>query len=259
MVAAPLEVPPLEGWPVWHAQFRRRWEQGQHCLFVGPTGSGKTVACHTLAWDRKYVVVLGTKPADRSLQDYVNDGYYRTDHWPLSQSELRKATFDDGSVRIILWPKIVKREDLHRFRPTFVKCLDDIFVDVDPKRPGGWTIVADEGLWLSDRQGMDLGRQLSAIAYGGRSMGITLMMLIQRPAGVPRNTWSNATHGFLWKMGVGNDTREMALLSARDPKSVGAAIKNLPPKHFLYLPFQAADDWAVSKVDLAYEQARVAG
>ena len=242
-----LEVPPLESWSEFHPQFVAKLSQGQHCLFIGPTGSGKTVAAHTLANDQRFVCVLGTKPYDEEMDRFISEGYVRIEDWPAPPSAMRKAIQElpDGRtvVRLVLWPKIKTREQLRSFRPVYAKALDEMLIDK------GWTIVADEGLWLCDRNGLNLGPQLSAIAYTGRSMKVTLMVLLQRPAGVPRTVWANCAHAFVWRHGVTNDTRELASLGTEDPKAVTAAVQSLRGFDFLYLPCRAGDGWAISRVD----------
>jgi hypothetical protein len=196
--------------------------------------------------------VLGTKPIDDEMDAYIAEGYTRIETWPPPRKALRPLS--DGSVRLVLWPKIKTREQLRSHRPTFARCLDEVMIDVgrDPRthKPGGWTVVADEGLWLMKRDGLALGEQLSAIAYAGRSSGITLMMLLQRPSGVPRDTWANAMHAFVWNHGVTTDTRELASLGTVNPKAVTAAVESLRGFQFLYLPCRAGTGWAVSQVQL---------
>jgi hypothetical protein len=108
--------------------------------------------------------------------------------------------------------------------------------------------VADEGLWLTDRNGLHLGDHLSSIAYTGRSSGVTLMMLVQRPRGVPVHTWSNASHALIWHGGNTDDARELASLGTQQPRAVQAAMHNLKGHDFLYLPCRGGLEWAVSCV-----------
>jgi len=237
-----LAAPPHEPWRAFHSRFVASWKQGQHVLFVGPAGSGKTVAARTLARDRQFVVVLGTKMRDSEMQAYMAEGYTRVEDWPPPQKALRLD--DTGSIRIVLWPKIKSRADLRRHRPKYAAALDSMLVD------GGWTLVADEGLWLSDRNGLNLPDHLSAIAYTGRSSGVTLMMLVQRPRGVPVHTWSNASHCFVWHGGNTDDQRELASLGTIPPKEVQVAVHGLTGHQFLYLPARAGTGWAISEVDM---------
>jgi len=190
------------------------------------------------------VVALGTKTRDPEMDAFEAEGYVRLDHWPPTKEDYKKGRWGPNEARFILWPKIVTRKDLRGHRDLYDKALDQMLVD------GGLTIVADGGLVLSDRKGLDLGDHLAAIAYTGRSNQITLFMLVQRPAGVPRNTWSNATYCFLWHHGVTNDTRELASLGTTNPKEVQQAIQSLTGHQFLFLPCRAGTGWAVSEVDL---------
>jgi hypothetical protein len=210
---------------------------------VGPTGSGKTVAARTLARAQRFVMVLGTKPVDPEMDAYLAEGYTRIETWPPPRRKMQPL--NDGSVRLVLWPKIRKRSELRSFRPVYARFLEDAFIDK------GWTIIGDEMLWLCSPKGLALADQLEAISYAGRTSSLTLMSLLQRPAGVPRNVWGNVSHAFLWKHGITNDTRELASLGTQDPKTVALAVTQLKEFEFLYLPTRAGREWAISKVDLA--------
>ena len=146
------QVPPELPWEQWYGQQARTVHQGMHILFSGPTQSGKTLLCRYVVRLRSFVVVFGTKPVDPSLDAYVNEGYTRIDHWPPTKHDLRDQEEDE--VRLILWPKIVTYEDLHRHRDVYRKCMADIFIE------GRWAIVIDEGLWFSDKMGLNLGMQI---------------------------------------------------------------------------------------------------
>lgn len=178
---------------------------------------------------------------DPEMDAYIAEGYTRIESWPPPRKALKPL--DDGSVRIVLWPKIKTRADLRRFRPVYAAFLDDALVK------GGWTIVADEGLWLSDRNGLHLGDHLSSIAYTGRSSGVTLMMLVQRPRGVPVHTWSNASYACIWHGGNTDDARELASLGTQPSREVQAAMHSLRGHDFLFLPCRAGMEWAITSVD----------
>jgi hypothetical protein len=242
MPVQPLETPPALPWPTFETQFLAHWKQGDHVLFSGPTGSGKTVAARTLVRHRDYVVVLGTKMRDKEMDEYIAEGYKRIYEWPPTYKQRRPD--ENGQVHLVLWPKITTREQLRSHRNQYAKCLDDCLVD------GGWSIVSDETLWLSDRKGLDLGDQLGSIAYTGRSSKVTLLALLQRPSGIPRNIWSNCSSAFVWKSGVTTDLRELATLGTYQSKETEQAIRSLKPYEFMYLPTRANAEWSVSKVDL---------
>lgn len=236
------EVPPVVDWNVFYPNFSVKWDQGQHCLFSGPTGLGKTLLCRTLVRRRQFVVVLGTKMADSEMEAYLEEGYKRIYDWPPMGKNAKPDEY--GRVRLVLWPKIRNRVELRSCGPMFQRCLDQLLVD------GGWTVVADESLWLSERKGLNCGDQLAAVAYTGRAMGVTLCALMQRPSGLPRNIWANAGHAFIFHSGVSTDLQELTSLSVYPPADTKKAIHALRGHQFLYLPTRAGADWAITQVAL---------
>lgn len=250
--APQLERAPVVDWPTFAAYFLSVWEQGQHCLFIGPNGSGKTVAARHFARARDYVCVLGTKVRDSQLDAYLDEGYVRIDHWPPTRADYRlgsRAGWAPGEARFVLWPHIRTRADLTARRGMYADALDDMFVDE------GWTIVADEGLWLSTK--LRLADQLDSIAYAGRSSDVTLMTLAQRPRGLPVNCWTNAIYAFIWHLGNSDDIRELASLGTKDRRAVTAQVAEMTEgaedtpqrRHdFLFLPCRAGVRWGVSQV-----------
>ena len=245
-----LETPPAIGWEQWYAQWARTGKpgpaRGSHVLFDGPTQSGKTVLARYLARLRQFVVVFGTKPVDGSLDEYLAEGYTRIEQWPPTKKQWREGGWDNKEARFILWPDIKKRDDLRapRHREQYAKCLDDAFIN------GNWTLVIDEGLWMSSRTGLNLGQQLADIAYGGASNGVSMYLLLQRPSGVPRVTWSSVMDAMLFHSGVTNDLRELASLGTYEPKAAIDAVKGLRGHSFLHLPCRGGATWGVSEVKL---------
>lgn len=237
------EQPPVVPWPEWYE--RERYYKPGHILFSGPTQSGKTRACREVVRLRSFVTVVGTKVKDPSLDAYVAEGYLRIEHWPPTRQDIKRATQPDGSVRLILWPRIRTRADLRKpeTKALFARFLDYIFIE------GEWTVVIDEGLWFSASTGLNLGLALGDIAYGGASNGIKLYVLVQRPANVPPVVWTSVSQAILFKSGRTDDIRELASLGTYDPKDVAVAIRRLQLFQFLDLPVRAQAEWALSTVE----------
>ena len=124
-------TPPVVPWGPWISAQAKESRQGQHKLFVGPTQSGKTTLMRIMLRLRPYVVVLGTKPRDESLEKYIAEGYKRIYQWPPTKKEMQKV---NGQVRLILWPEINEYGDLRKHREDYRRCLGDIFTD------GGWAL-----------------------------------------------------------------------------------------------------------------------
>lgn len=235
------DAPPVVPWEKWYSDEAYTWHQGAHVLLNGPTQSGKTLLARKLAAIREYVIVFGTKPRDPSLDAYLVDGYRRIETWPPPRRFLRPD--DEGAVRLILWPKIKSRADLRAYRSVYAACLDDVFVK------GRWTLVLDEGLWMAGRQGLNLGLQISDIAFGSASNKVTMVLLVQRPANIPPIAWSSVSDALIFHGGVTRDMRELASLGTVDPKDVQSAIQHLSGHQFLDLPCRGGKSWSVSEVD----------
>lgn len=223
---------------------------GVHRLFAGQTGTGKTTLARVFTRLKRATVVFGTKPGiDSSLDAYVTrEGFTRIDHWPPTKKEL-KAKGPYEQVKLLLWPKMKEYADLKRSAELFRAAVRDITVE------GNWTIGVDEGLWTCWRKGLDLGDEISAIAFGGRSNGISLHLVIQRPSGIPIATYANCNEGYFFKLGNTNDIRELSSYTGYSTREVTDAIRSLnkgnPTKghQFLYAPMSGNGQWAISEMD----------
>ncbi len=242
----PYETPPVVPFEEWYYEQPYQLVQGMHVLIAGPTQTGKTTLCRLLVRWRNTVVVFGTKPRDKSLDAYIKDGYVRIYSWPPTRDQIRKATFDDGSVRLILWPKIRELDDVPKFRPVFYNALRHIF------REGMWTVVIDEALWMSDRQGLNLGQQIGTFAYSMASSGVSCYFLCQRPANVPPIAWTSVAQAMLYHSGRTDDVRELASLGTYPVLDVAKIVQRLQGRRFLSLPTRAQGDWAITEVPASW-------
>lgn len=244
--------PPVIPYDQWYRDEYYSIRQNQHILFAGPTQSGKTLLCRQVARLHDYVVVFGTKPVDESLDAYVEEGYERIDHWPPTRRDIRKQQEKWGNrenrepryMRFILWPKIRKREDLFKHRETYAKAIDNIFIE------GGWCVVMDEGLWLADKNALNLGPYMSQMAFGAASNKVSMFLLVQRPANVPRITWSSCAQALLFHMGITDDITELSSLGTYNRQAVKDALASLGQHEFLDLPCRGGAEWSISCVDM---------
>ena len=252
------EGPRVLPWPTFESEMARSVKQGDHQLFVGPTQSGKTVLCRVSVRQRRFVIVWGTKKRDTSLDAYLEEGYTRIDQWPpRSKLEWTGKRWDrkpfpkwdvpdeDGNIHLILWPELKTRDDIRKNRDTYARTLDWAFIE------GGWTIVIDETLWATRRNGLALDSDLATTAFQGASNKVTLYLCSQRPSGMERITWSSVTDAYIFKMGITDDIRELATLGTNQPRDVATVIRTQLGGHrFLHVPTRGQGmSWAISEVD----------
>lgn len=196
---------------------------------------------------KRAVVVIGTKPRDSSLDRYVEEGFIRIGHWPPTTKELRpRGPFEQ--VKLLLWPQMKSYDELPRHYPTYRDALRQIAFE------GGWTLSVDEGLYVCSRKGLNLGEEIRQIAFGGASNGVSLHIVIQRPAGLDPLIYGSCHEGYLFRMGNTNDIREIASYTGYDTIEVARAIRALnrgnPEKghQFLYAPLVGGSSWEVSEM-----------
>lgn len=208
--------PAVASWRKFSRSFR--WNPGEHVTTIGHTGSGKSHLLRALLAQRRYVVVLGTKPKDPTLDGFVSDGFTRISRWP-----------PPGDVsRVLLWPRIRERADLAGLGPTFRNALDDIFIE------GSWTVYVDELHYAESRLG--LGDQLTDLWEQGRSLGVSVVAATQRPANVSLLAYSQATHVFLYRSTDDRDLSRLAELGGgHDKRELRDVVRHLPRFAFAYI------------------------
>lgn len=209
---------PLVPWADFRA--RLRWEQGEHIAMVGPTGQGKTTMAlqllpHRVA-NRGHVVVIATKPKDKTLAGLGREGYQIVNHWPPK----------GPANKVVLWPKFRSLRDRGAQAEVIGHGLADIF------EAGGWCVLVDDVQYLVDVLG--LGPQLRMFWYQARSLGISLVGATQRPRRVPVEMWSQCAHAFIWRTNS-DDLKAVAELGSADTRLIREAVAMLPPHQALYV------------------------
>lgn len=188
-------------WSTLQSELARNWEQGQHVTIAAPTGHGKTHLALALAELSQFVLVLATKRRDPLVSELAQDGYLVTP----STDGVIWAEREPVTPKVVVWPAPPEKASRQQIVAMQRKVLREVLTWAE--RTGGWTIIADETMWLNDELGLKA--ELNAVWYQGRSSGVSLVALMQRPALVPRLAFSQADFIFLGKF---NDKRDIETL-----------------------------------------------
>lgn len=177
-----MDVTPLD-WDTFTA--RLRWRQGEHMTLVGPTGGGKTTLARLLLPRRRYQVVFATKRRDPIITELKRDGEYEVVKEFIGNTKIaEKFILDPGAAGSL-------KNTKHRQRSVFQHALETAFHQT------GWCVYVDEGRTICDT--LKLGEECEMLWQQGRTLGVTLVMSVQRPVKIPLAAYDQATHLFFWR------------------------------------------------------------
>lgn len=172
-----------------------RWRQGEHVALIGPTGSGKTTLALAILELRRYVVALGTKPKDSTLEMLISrGGFKRYAKWERISTQL--------SPKRVLWPDAKSLHSAKVQQEQFKEALAHIY------REGGWAVYIDE-LWFIIHH-LKLELEVKTYLQQARALDISLVAATQRPAHIPLEVYDQSTHLFFWR---DNDERNLNRIS----------------------------------------------
>jgi len=204
------------------AEFRSRfdWKQSEHVALIGPNGSGKTNCLISILPERDYIVMLATKPRDRTLDELIDhnefDLYYDWHDIPC-----------DRSPRRIIWPDATDLDADRVQQEVFTRTLRAVYNE------GNWCLVIDEGYFVATD--LKLGPRMRKFWTQARSLDVSFVVGTQRPSWVPKEMYSESTHIFLWSMVEKDDVSRVSALGRANVDLVRAIIPTLEPHQFLYV------------------------
>lgn len=200
---------------------KMRWQPGEHVSIIGPTGYGKTTIARALLDRRRFVAVLATKPKDSTLSKMEQSKQYRKiDKWPPPLSP-------ELMSKVLLWPKFQGSADIADQSQVIGEALMDMFA------AGGWTIYVDELIYLVKMLGLKL--DLELIWQQGRELKLSLVGCTQRPAWIPLELYSQATHLFMFRSTDERDLQRLGGIGGLDPATIRRTLRGLRKYDFLYI------------------------
>lgn len=227
------------------ARLSRTWEQGEHVLISGPTGSGKTaLARHVIelrAKRRGHVVVFVMKPKEDATISNDYKGFTRWKKW-----KGKPASWDK---RILVWPDVSKAKGN---KDAILAIQRDVFQDAFDgiNDAGHWTVQVDEGLYTVHPDFLGMSGDLGMAHAIGRSARLTMVTLAQRPAHLPLVLYGAASHAFVGRTREASDQKRLSELGAKEgSKALAGTISELGRHDFLWIP--VAPDWPSERVNLS--------
>lgn len=215
---------PFAPWDEFLDEFMEVWPanaggQAEHVTMVGPTKQGKTTLGLAILRERArrrgaHIVVFATKPKDPTLTKLG---------WPI----IREWPPGYGQKTVIFWPRFSKdvRQAAYFQRKAFDPVLADVFHD------GNRVVYFDEAFYFTDVLG--LGGTMRQFWTQGRSVNLVVVAGTQRPRGVPREMFSEASFFFAFRTADEDELRRVGEIGGVDVKQLRSVMRTLKPHEFV--------------------------
>lgn len=207
-----------------------RWSQSQHVGLIGPTESGKSTLLHGILPLRDYSTVFGTKIRDRTMQSYVDSGYYtRLYDWPpmVRKGLVKRPATAQEMPRRVLWPDVTSLQQVMALEPVFTRATNDIYGQ------GGWCVVWDE-FWMQC-QILGMTKTAKILLQQARSNDISMVMGMQRPAWIPPEVFDQTRHLFFWRDNDYKNLERIGNVGWLNAEPIRGFVAGLEPYQTLYV------------------------
>jgi energy-coupling factor transporter ATP-binding protein EcfA2 len=201
-----------------------KWRQGEHCALIGPTGQGKTTLMLNIMPLHPYTVAFATKPADETMDALLRAGWLRMQYWP---SGFWGGLDPDKYPRRVLWPDATQLGSEPKQQAVFQDAFAKIY------REGGWTVGVDEQWFLETV--LRLKRTVQTFLLQTRALKISMVLNSQRPAWISVETFSSATHLFLWRNNDETDLRRLGGIGWLSADLIRSLVASLEMHQYLYI------------------------
>lgn len=221
-----VQMPPFMRWRDLERNFI--WRQGQHITMVGLTESGKTTLAKELLKKRDFVIMLATKRIDPIYHELEAEGYVTVKS--IDELEEKNKALEEGEKgRFIFKPQIkgVGRADIAVQAEEFAKCLLFIY------NTGNWTVFSDEIRYLTDN--LKLRAEFEVLWLQGRTLGIAVVALTQRPVAIPLLAFDQAYYQFVFRVNHRDDVDTVADYAGQFKAEVQFTLPRMVKHEFLFI------------------------
>lgn len=220
-----------QSWDDFHGDME--WRQGEHVSIIGPTGRGKTTLGLALVEQRRFVVIVATKPEDETLEQMGKRDWWITEEW--------RAGMAAYAGHVIFWPTLRKPDDVKEQQRKITALFDSLF------REKRWTVYVDEAWYVNRVLGLE--RVLELYWQQARSLKISLVAGTQRPAHVPLLMYDQPTHLFFFRDNDPVNLKRIGGIGGMNPLQIRERIESLESPHdFLYVNTRTGRQ-AISRVE----------
>jgi hypothetical protein len=216
------------------------YEAGQHVVFGGPSGKGKT----ELSFDLLAVTatpdfpayVAVSKPTDPVTAKRSKElEFRRVEDWPVP-SKISEM-WNGRPAGYVIWPEFGDiNADMHRAAGVTARLMADRYTASarGSKRSAG-ILVMDDTMVKAKIMGLD--RQMVTILAMAKAMKVGLWVFVQKPTDSGRTTlwaYENGDHFFLGKGGDDRMLKRYQEIAGEKGPIVRAVVPTLKPFQFLY-------------------------
>jgi len=182
-------------------EFRYRYTQGQHVMFFGPTGRGKTtLAGQMLAVTHPYTPRKPRHDGPRGLITIQLGPDTALDHlgrpvasWPPTAFGTWFSSYDERPIIRRFQPLPKRPEDFGGIRAQAHRILRWMFSQYE------WSLFVPDLQVISDPRMMGLGAEVDQLIITKRKHGSSIWMDAQAPRWVPRSAGDQVSHIFMWR------------------------------------------------------------
>jgi energy-coupling factor transporter ATP-binding protein EcfA2 len=214
------------------------YEPGEHVVFAGPTGTGKTQLCFVLleytATPECPAYVIVSKPRDAVTErEGKRLGYRFTDRWPVERKV--SEAWDGPPSGYIIWPRFGDIDkDIPRAAAVSRAVLSDRYTQGVRGKKG--ILVCDDTVVKSKIFGLD--REMTTHLAMAKAMSVGSWYFVQKPTDAGKTAlWSygNSEHIFVARDPDRRNRVRYDEIGGVDPYQVEAITETLSEHQFLYM------------------------